>query len=50
VIRARIVEYRSKTAIVADYYQKFDKVVMIKGEGTVDDIFDRLCSEIDKRA
>jgi adenylate kinase len=50
VIRARIVEYRNKTAIVADYYKQFDKVVMIKGEGTVEDIFERLCAEIDIRA
>lgn len=50
VIRARIVEYHTKTAIVADYYKQFDKVVMIKGEGTVDNIFERLCTEIDKRA
>jgi adenylate kinase len=50
VIRARIVEYRNKTAIVADYYKQFDKVVMIKGEGTVEEIFVRICTEIDKRA
>ena len=50
VIRARIVEYRNKTAVVADYYKKFDKVVMVKGEGTIDDIFERLCKEIDQRA
>ena len=50
VIRARIVEYHNKTAIVADYYRQFDKVVMIKGEGTVEDIFERLCAEIDLRA
>jgi adenylate kinase len=50
VIRARIVEYRNKTAVVADYYKQFDKVVMIKGEGTVEDIFERLCAEIDLRA
>ena len=50
VIRARIVEYHNKTAMVADYYRQFDKVVMIKGEGTVDDIFERLCAEIDIRA
>ena len=49
VIRARITEYRNKTAIVADYYKKFDKVVMVKGEGTVEDIFNRLGMEIDKR-
>lgn len=50
VIRARIIEYHTKTAIVADYYQGFDKVVMVKGEGTIEDIFRRLCTEIDKRA
>lgn len=49
VIRARITEYHAKTAAVADYYQKFDKVVMVKGEGSIDDIFDALCQEIDKR-
>jgi hypothetical protein len=25
-------------------------VVMVKGEGTIDDIFERLCKEIDQRA
>ena len=50
VIRARIVEYQNKTAVVADYYKQFDKVVMVNGEGTVDNIFERLCTEIDKRA
>ncbi len=49
VIRARITEYHNKTAVVADYYKQFDKVVMVKGEGTVDDIFTALCTEIDKR-
>ena len=49
VIRARIVEYRTKTEAVADHYHEFDKVVMIKGEGSIDEIFERLCVEIDKR-
>jgi adenylate kinase len=49
VIRARIVEYRDKTAVVAEYYTKSDKVVKVCGEGTVDEIFACLCSEIDKR-
>ncbi len=49
VIRARITEYHNKTAAVADYYRKFDKVRMVKGEGTIDDIFNSLCQEIDKR-
>ena len=49
VIRARINEYRSKTTVVAEYYSQFNKVVTIRGEGTVDEIFVSLCSEIDKR-
>jgi len=49
VIRARIVEYKDKTTVVANYYSQFDKVVNIKGEGTVEEIFSALCSEIDKR-
>jgi adenylate kinase len=49
VIRARITEYRNKTEVVADYYNNFDKVVMVKGEGSVDDIFGALCKEIEAR-
>jgi adenylate kinase len=49
VIRARITEYKNKTAVVADYYAQFDKVVAVKGEGSVDDIFGALCKEIDTK-
>lgn len=49
VIRARITEYRNKTEAVADYYRQFNKVVMVKGEGTIDEIFEGLCKEIDNR-
>ena len=49
VIRARIAEYLSKTTAVADYYNQFNKVVMIKGEGSIDEIFGNLCAEIDSR-
>lgn len=49
VVRARIVEYHKKTSVVADYYRKFNKVVEIKGEGTVQEILSLLCSEIDNR-
>jgi adenylate kinase len=49
VIRARIIEYHTKTAAVADYYRSFNKVVMVKGEGSINEIFDALCKEIDKR-
>lgn len=48
VIRARITEYRSKTSIVADYYKQFDKYAEVQGVGSVDEIFENLCREIDK--
>ena len=47
IIKARIVEYHQKTSVVEDYYRKFNKVKSIKGEGTVDEIFEALCKEID---
>jgi adenylate kinase len=49
IIRSRIKEYENKTRPVADYYGRFGKVVHIKGEGSIDEIFDSLCEEIDKR-
>jgi len=49
IIRARITEYHAKTAVVADYYRKFNKVSMVRGEGSVDEIFNSLCKEIDKK-
>lgn len=48
VIRARIVEYHKKTATVADHYQQMHKVVLVKGEGGVEEIFGRLSKEIDR--
>ncbi len=49
VIRTRILEYNKKTSPVAEYYKKANKVVMVKGEGTVDEIFSELTREIDAR-
>jgi adenylate kinase len=49
VIRERIAVYHSKTSAVAEYYKTFDKVVFLKGEGTVEEIFERICKEIDSR-
>ena len=48
-IKARIAEYHKKTTAVADYYLQFEKVASIKGEGTIDGIFEELCKEIDLR-
>jgi len=50
VISSRIEEYEKKTAVVGEYYNKFSKLVKIKGEGTIDEIFDALCSEIDAKS
>lgn len=49
IIRSRIQEYENKTRSVADYYARFNKVVQIKGEGSVGEIFELLCAEIDRR-
>ena len=49
IIRNRITEYEKKTAAVADYYKKYDKVVYVEGEGDVDEIFISLSREIDQR-
>ena len=49
VIKVRILEYHKKTSPVADHYKKANKVVLVKGEGSVDDIFKRLTKEIDSR-
>jgi len=49
IIGSRIEEYERKTAAVADHYKKFNKVVYIPGEGTVEEIFGKLCWEIEDR-
>jgi adenylate kinase len=49
IIGARIEEYERKTAAVADHYKKYGKVLYVKGEGTVDEIFSILSTEIDNK-
>lgn len=49
VIRKRLVEYETKTAVVADYYARFGKVAKIKGEGSIEDIFQSLTAEIEAK-
>lgn len=48
VIRARIIEYHKKTAAVADHYQQEHKVVLVKGEGSIEEIFNRLSKAMDR--
>ncbi len=49
VIRSRIIEYENKTAAVARHYEKFGKVVNVEGEGTIEEIFQALCNEIEDK-
>jgi len=43
-IKKRIVEYREKTAPVAEHYKNDDKYIAVDGMGSIDDIFQRLSS------
>ena len=49
VIHQRFSVYRSETAPIADHYKKLKKFQTIKGEGSVEEIFDSICQAIDKR-
>ncbi|MBO9199485.1 MULTISPECIES: adenylate kinase [Niastella] len=49
VIRKRLTEYATKTAAVADHYTKFDKVAKVKGEGSIEEIFQSLREQIEAR-
>jgi adenylate kinase len=47
VIRNRFVVYRKDTAPVYDFYAQSGKSHKIEGVGSIDDIFNALCSKID---
>jgi len=49
VIRKRFAVYSNETKPVAQHYKKAHKFHLIKGEGTVDEIFKSICKEIDKK-
>ena len=46
-IQTRIEEYRQKTVPVASYYDSQDKLVMVKGVGSIDEIFSSICKVLD---
>ena len=48
VIRNRIGVYNDQTAVAASYYDNQNKYFPINGVGSIDDIFEQLCSVIDK--
>ena len=47
VIRDRIDVYKAHTAVVADHYKPQGKHRAVNGLGTIDEIFGRLCQEIE---
>ncbi|MBV7441295.1 adenylate kinase [Weeksellaceae bacterium TAE3-ERU29] len=48
IIRNRIKEYYKKTDVVAEHYKAQDKWVEVEGEGTIEEITQRLIDEIEK--
>lgn len=48
VIRKRFAVYKAETEPVAHYYEKQDKLEQIPGEGSVDEIFEKLSEQIQK--
>ena len=49
VIHQRFTVYKNDTAPIADHYKRLRKFQIVKGEGTVEEIFDHICQAIDKR-
>lgn len=48
IVRNRIQVYNSQTAVVANYYAAHNKFEKINGVGSINDIFDAICSVIDE--
>ena len=48
VIRKRFAVYRAETEPVAQHYQQLDKFDRIPGEGSIDDIFQKISDSIEK--
>ena len=48
VIENRIEVYRSKTEPLADHYRRKGLYRSVNGMGTIDEIFDRLCTAVEK--
>lgn len=46
IIANRIREYNTKTAVVANYYDSQEKFFEVQGVGSIDDIFEKLATQI----
>lgn len=45
-VKNRIDVYKQNTTPVFDYYDRFDKSVKVDGIGSLDEVFNRICSEL----
>ena len=48
IIRKRMQVYRDQTLPLASYYLQQGKYIELDGEGTIENVFGLLCTEIDK--
>ncbi len=48
IIKNRIAEYNKKTAPLKEFYAKQSKFVGVEGIGSIEEIFERLCSAIEE--
>lgn len=48
IIQNRISVYNEQTLPVANFYEKQDKLTHLKGEGSINVIFDRICNVLDE--
>ncbi len=46
-IKNRLQVYREETEVVRDYYQKQNKFVEVKGTGSIEEVFGRICTAIE---
>ena len=50
IIRNRIEIYNQQTAVVAEYYRAQGKYIAVPSLGTIDEVFERIATEIEKLA
>jgi len=47
IVRNRVKEYTNKTAPLKDFYKKQNKLKIVNGIGSIDEIFSLLCQQVD---
>ena len=47
-IVSRLEEYEQKTSLARNFYEKRKLLHSVSGDGTEDEVFERICQQIDK--